>query len=185
MIRIVLYLVVSAQLFGCSAQDMRPFPRIPAALSTSESLWQVRIEHWRKERFSGLLALRKAGEDIGVVLLDSTGIKLMEAVVSRDRAPRIIYAMHAIREHNLPDYLCRSLQRIFHVEPDGQPCSRAWLYSLCRYALTSEHGIKRAGYGPVVLWKVDFFTDSSNADPMVRSIRYSSWPGPKLKLELL
>ena len=183
--RLLFSVLLLITIAACSVKEMPPFPEMRRTLADRESLWQMRLEHRGRERFSGILALRSEENNIRMVLLDSTGIKLMEAVVGGNHKFEVVYAMKIVQDHNLPEYLCRSLEKIFLETPDELPCSGGWLYRLCRYAVSDGHGRKRASWGPIPLWKVDFLVDTSHPLTMKRAVLDSPWPGPKLILDML
>ena len=80
-----------------------------------ESLWKLTIEQWGTERFTGLLAVRTIGPDFHLVLLDATGIKLLETTISNGSDVSVVFALKAVRDRGLPEYLTRSTSRIFET----------------------------------------------------------------------
>lgn len=128
---------------------------------TGESqLMNIRIERWGTTRFSGLIAMQERGNAIYYVLLDATGVKLMEALVKEDGNHELVRAHGALKDTRLPEFLSESLQKIYLIEPDTLPCSRTLLLSLCKEKSEDNQWHKYAQAGPFSLWLVDYYAEN-------------------------
>lgn len=124
---------------------------------TGESqLMNIRIMRWGVTRFSGLIALQERGNAIYYVLLDATGVKLVEALVRKDGNHELIHAHGALKDTHLPKFLSESLQKIYLLEPDTLPCSRTLLLWFCKKKSENNQWHKYVQAGPFSLWSVDF-----------------------------
>ncbi|MEN8140719.1 MAG: hypothetical protein ABFR97_05780 [Thermodesulfobacteriota bacterium] len=125
-----------------------------APASGQPQLMNIRIERWGTTRFSGLIALQERGASLYYVLLDATGLKLMEALVNGDGTYALIRAHGALKETVLPELLSESLHKIYLLEPDRRPCSRNLLLALCQKEAEKNGWRKYAALGPLTLWSV-------------------------------
>ncbi|MCJ7600553.1 MAG: hypothetical protein MUO63_03515 [Desulfobulbaceae bacterium] len=129
-------------------------------------LMNIRIERWGTTRFSGLIALQERGSGIFYVLLDATGVKLMEALVKEDGNHELVRAHGSLKDMQLPEFLSESLQKIYLIEPDTLPCSRTLLLWFCMEKSEDNRWHKYAQAGPFSLWSVDYYAES----------HYTKWP---------
>ncbi len=141
-------------LSGCSAVGMHAQDRrLPA---TTDSLWEVRIHQWGKERFVGLLAMSSEDKGMRVALLDPTGIKLLEAEFDRAGSVRGMSALAAVENKGLPDFLTSSLQKIFYGSGEISSCSGGVFLRLCYEQTGDKETRKRSLFGPIPIWSVDY-----------------------------
>jgi len=144
-------------------------------------LMKIRIKQWGNTRFSGLLVLQKHSADVYYILLDATGVKLLEARVEKNGDYEIIRASGPIKDTQMPNFLAKSLQRIYLIEPDTAPCSRNMLLWLCIEESSDRHIIKYAQAGPFTTWSVDYKYDNNSTDWHEASMSIP-WLGVKLIL---
>lgn len=144
-------------------------------------LFTVSIIQWGDLQFSGLLALQHRQDGLYYVVIDATGIKLIEAVVSLSGDHRLIHAVGSLKTSQLPNYLSTSLRRIYLLEPLQSPCSQELLLSFCRERL-KEHGWRKyVESGPFTVWEVcKSGMRSENEDSVVYS---QPWLGVRIILE--
>ena len=121
---------------------------------SSARLLQIRIERWGEVRFSGLLALRQRGEGLYYILLDATGVKLLEVAVDGAGEYRLIHAKGGLQDSALGGFLAEVLIRTYGQEPATLPCAGTWLYQLCREENTGNGWRKYGQVGPLQLWQV-------------------------------
>lgn len=144
-------------------------------------LMKIRIRQWGNTRFSGLLVLQNHSTEVYYILLDATGVKLLEARVEKNGDYEIIRASGPVKDTQMPDFLAKSLQRIYLIEPDTAPCSRNMLLWLCLEESADRHMIKYARAGPFTLWSVDYKYDNNSTDWLEVSMSLP-WFGVKLTL---
>ena len=150
-------------------------------INNETQLLKIRIKQWGNTRFSGLLVLQKHSSEIYYILLDATGVKLLEARLEKKGNYEIIRASGPIKNTQLPDFLAKSLHKIYFIEPDTEPCSRNMLLWLCMEESADRHIIKYAKAGPFTLWSVDYKYDSNSTDWLEVSMS-KQWLGIKLIL---
>jgi hypothetical protein len=149
-----------------------------------EYLWKLTIEKWGSERFTGLLAVRTLSPDFHLVLLDATGIKLLETVISNKSDVRVVSAVKAMRDRGLPEYLSRSISRIFHTMSGDVHCSRHGFIRICKKKPASDRERKEARFGPFLIWCVDYFYSEDVAEGFAGAVLREPWKRSKLTLEL-
>lgn len=180
-----LFLISMIQLIsGCSTNRIpehadQYFPGV------KESVWKLTLEQWGTERFTGLLAVRAIGHDLHLVLLDATGIKLLEATKPDGEDIRVISAVKAVRDHSLPQYLSRSSSRIFGDTSNNVHCLRHGFIRICKKKIASDVKIKEACFGPFSVWSVDYFYGRDVSKGFVRAVLKEPWRHSRLTLELL
>ncbi|MBW1671367.1 MAG: hypothetical protein JRJ43_09735 [Deltaproteobacteria bacterium] len=153
-------------------------------LYVDESLWKLTIEKWGSERFTGLLAVRTLGPDFHLVLLDATGIKLLETTMSNKSDVRVVFALKPARDHGLPEYLSRSTSRIFDTMSGNDNCSRHGFIKICKKKPASDMERKEARFGPFLLWSVDYFYGNDVSEGFAGAVLREPWKRSKLTLEL-
>lgn len=145
--------------FMCTACSLPiKYNNIPESeVGTGDSqIMNIRIERWGTTRFSGLIGLQQRGNGIYYVLLDATGVKLLEALVKEDGNHELIRAHGSLKDTQLPDFLSKSLQKIYLLEPEVIPCSRTLLLRFCKEKSEDNGWFKYAELGPFSLWAVSY-----------------------------
>ena len=183
MIRWILLILIIQFISGCSINKIpeyndQHFPYV------EESLWKLTIEKWGTERFTGLLAVRTLGPDFHLVLLDATGIKLLETAMSDGSDVRVVSALKAVRDRGLPEYLSRSTSRIFDTMSDDVNCSRHGFIRICKKKPALDVERKEARFGPFLIWSVDYFFSKDVTEGFVCAVLQEPWRRSKLTLEL-
>lgn len=114
----------------------------------------LRVERWDTLRFSGLLGLRARGAGLYYVLLDATGVKLIEAEVAADGSHRLLRVSGPLQKSEFAPFLSEALARIYLQEPGHPPCAGSWLYRICREE-NGQGGTRKYGQaGPFEVWRV-------------------------------
>ena len=144
-------------------------------------LMKIRIKQWGNTRFSGLLVLQKHSAEIYYILLDATGVKLIEARVKKNGDYEIIRVSVPVKDTQMSNFLAKSLQRIYLIEPDTAPCSRNMFLWLCLEKSADQNMIKYARAGPFTTWSVDYKYDSNSTSWHEASMSIP-WLGVKLIL---
>ena len=164
MMRWISLILIIQFISGCSINKI-PEHADQHFLYVDESLWKLTIEKWGTERFTGLLALKTLGPDFHLVLLDATGIKLLEITISNGSDVRVVFALKPIRDRGLPEYLSKSTSRIFDTMSD-------------------DVERKEARFGPFLVWSVDYFYSKDTSEGFVCAVLQEPWRRSKLTLEL-
>lgn len=168
---------------GCALPTSRLDNSFPANIQ-SEALLRLTIERFGKERFSGLLLLRLEPGGINYVLLDASGIKLLEARVDAFGGSEIIRALGPLKEHRLPGLLAQALSRIYGFQPAGQPCGRNLFMTLCLEQTADKVLVKKAAIGGMVLWTV-IYGDEQARGGWNKMSYANGWQGVRLMLTAL
>ncbi len=118
---------------------------------SSARLLNIRIERWGTQKFSGLLGLQNGAGGLYYVLLDATGVKLLEGQLSAGENNHSVSGV--LKESGIADFLVESLERIFLFEPSQRPCSRNWLLQICSKKMKESRWLKSFFVGPFTLWQ--------------------------------
>lgn len=183
--RILLFIVVLSQIYGCAA-SLKPYPASSELVTDGQSLWTARIGRGDSQLFAGLLALNKKGEELGAVLLDSTGIKLLEEKILATGDVEVVSSMAAVRNKRLGPFLGEGLFRLFfnHQGMNNEPCRQDGLFELCFGIDDEEHLVIFKRLGPFVLWSGDYSINSYDSGSELTGARLNSgWLTPYLHLE--
>ncbi len=183
MIRWILLILIIQFISGCSINKI-PEHVDQHFLYVEESLWKLTIEKWGTERFTGLLAVRTLGPDFHLVLLDATGIKLLETAMSDGSDVRVVAALKAVRDRGLPEYLSRSTSRIFETISGDVHCFRHGFIRICKKKPALDVERKEARFGLFLLWSVDYFYSKDVSEGFVCAVLREPWRRSKLTLEL-
>jgi len=147
----------------------------------ASTLYNIRIVRWGDLQFSGLLVLQYRQDGLYYVVLDATGVKLIEAEVTLSDDHRLIRALGPLKKSQLPRYLSISLKRIYLLEPLQSPCSHEFMLSFCRERLQERGWRKYVESGPFTVWEVSKNgMDGDKEDLIVYS---QPWLGMKVVLE--
>jgi hypothetical protein len=144
-------------------------------------LLTLRLERWDDLQFSGLLGLRVEAAGLYYVLLDATGIKLLEAEVTVDGRSDAGRLSGPLKNSSLGPFLAEALARIYLQEPVQMPCAGSWQYRLCREE-SGEQGLRKYGQaGMFRVWEVSARqTPGAGLDAVVYR---QPWLGLKLMLD--
>lgn len=183
--KVLLLTVILSLACGC-APSLRFYPGHQELFPDGQTLWEVRIGRGDSQLLAGLLALNKKGEKLEAVLLDSTGIKLLEEKVYSSGAVEVVAALPPLRNKRLGPFLGEGLFRLFFM-PDGlndQGCRRDGLVALCFGAESEEHLVKLQRLGPFVLWSGDYFINYDESDRVIAGARLNGgWLTPYLQIQ--
>lgn len=119
---------------GCALPARPPETAWQEQVVRPGELWRLTISQGEEQKFAGLLGTRFENDGLHYVLLDGTGITLLEARLDAAGERQTLRELGVFEGHRLPDFLGTSLYRIFLLEPDGSPCGRNFLLRLCRRA---------------------------------------------------
>lgn len=183
--KIFLVLLVLTLTSGCGA-NLKSYPAEQQLLPAGPTLWEVRIGRHSSQFFAGLLALNKKNAVLEAVLLDSTGIKLVEEKILSTGEVQVISVLPALRNSRLSKLLGEGLARLFFNRQDAgtDPCRREGLLELCFGTKEDGSLVKFRRIGPFVLWSGDYFINNHDSKPVVTGARLNGgWLTPYLQLE--
>ncbi|MGB3223346.1 MAG: hypothetical protein WBB23_11145 [Desulforhopalus sp.] len=150
---LILYSLLCLVLTSCSLPIATVLDEPLRSEGKSARLLNIRIERWEELRFSGLLALQEQEDGLRYVLLDATGVKLLEGLAKTDGKHIMIRAGGALKDAGLNEFLSEALARLYLYLPEQLPCSRSWLLRLCCLQDSENKWSKSAYVGPVRLWQ--------------------------------
>lgn len=183
--RLFMGLVCVALLSGCGAR-LAPPPSGLELLPAEPSLWKLSLERRGRPLYAGLLLLSRTQEGGRLVLLDATGIKLLEELVASDGEVTGIRALRPVADRGLPVFLGRSIHRLFlSGEPaPGESCLAQASGELCLGLDEAAGLVKIRRWGPFVLWQAAY--SINNEGPVRRALEArldGGWFAPEVKLE--
>lgn len=179
-------LLLALLLGGCAAEllpTQASWPELPA----ESSLWTLALKRGGEPLYTGLLLLNRDETGVGMVLLDPTGIKLLEGQVLTGGGLSGVKALRPVAERGLPDFLGQAVQHLFLETPPpvGASCRTVERGSLCQ-GLNQAGGLARVRrWGPFVVWRADYSTDNEGAGSKLTGARLGQgWLSPEVALEL-
>lgn len=161
---IVLYIASIIFFTSCSMPVTKTINILQSFPEDSPQLKKITIRSFGTEKFSGLLGLMKQQHGLYYILLDATGIKLLEAEIKNDGEYIIKNGVKKLTDSSLPGILAQSLRRIYIVEPAELPCSTHFFQKLCRKQLNDDTWVKYSDNGPFTHWVVHF---EGISDPLI------------------
>jgi len=174
-----------ALLGGCAAA-LRPAAADLSGLSAEPTLWKLALRRGGEPRYTGLLLLSRGEEGVGMVLLDPTGIKLLEGRVKETGEIAEVKALRPVADRGLPDFLGGVVQRLFLLAPPpaGATCRPAGFGQLCQGLNESGQLVRIRSWGPFVLWTADYSINNEMAPPLLTGARLGEgWLAPEVGLE--
>lgn len=146
----------------------------------SAKLLNIRIERGDILRFSGLLGVRENADGLHYVLLDATGVKLLEVEVAGDGSHNLLRGGGPLKGSDLAPFLSLALARIYLQEPQQLPCAGSWFYRLCREESEDKAWCKYGRKGPFKVWKVSGGGTSGQDHDTV--VYHQPWLGVRIQL---
>lgn len=125
---------------------------------SSSQIYTMRIERWDRLLFSGILGLKLQTNGFYYVVLDATGISLLEAQVFEDGSFKVLSGQPKVKESGLPSFLCKALARMYTIQLSELPCSTNGLTSVCKSGKVTQaiqEKTFKARVGLIPLWRVD------------------------------
>jgi len=181
-----LALLCGLLLTGC-ATTLRPPPADLVFLPAEPSLWKLSLRHHDQPLYAGLLALSRGPDgSAGMVLLDPTGIKLLEGRVAAAGEIFAVKALRPVADRGLPAFLGRAVQRLFLgvVPGSGQVCREESPGELCLGLDERDRLVKIRSWGPFVLWGADYSLNNDGEAPLVIGAALDGgWLTPEVRLE--
>jgi hypothetical protein len=177
-------LILAALLSGC-ASHLAPAPAGLELLPAEPTLWKLSLARGDRTLYSGLLLLNRGEAGGRLVLLDSTGIKLLEERVDGGGEVSGTKALRQIADRGLPAFLGRSIYRLFLTAPPerGETCRPQSPGELCLGLDSSGRLVKIRRWGPFVLWEGAY--SINNGEPVRQALEASlgeGWFTPEVRL---
>ena len=164
-------------LAACSVPHIASKPDMDEKEQGSGRLLRIRVERWDTVRFSGLLGLQKNAAGLQYVVLDATGVKLLEVEVTGDGSDKVLRVDGVLKNSDFAPFLSEALARIYLQEVDGIGCIGSWFYRVCREESEDSGWVKYGQAGPFKVWRI-----SAGAD--IKALVYHQpWLGLRIFLE--
>lgn len=154
--------VLCLTLVSCSLPVARSGGGLAGGEEGPATLLHIRIERWGKSLFSGLLALQKREGELYYILLDATGIKLLEVQVQSSGGFRLMSDKNALSHSKLTPVLSKALARVYLTEPQKLPCSRNWYLRFCLREDEGQGWTKEARVWPFKVWQASGSSSGKN-----------------------
>jgi len=145
---------------SCSIPSLRTGDLSNRKDGYSGVFYTINIQRWGELKFSGLLAVKNSGGILHYILLDLTGITLLESagnaagkLQEKARGPLAATAIEG--------FLTSALNRIFFEIPEKLPCSRHGLQELCYRADDGDNWTKIYRIWPFTFWGAAKHTDEN------------------------
>lgn len=150
-------ILITVLLFLTSCSVVAPVDRHLRGVEARDKteMFNIVISRWEKQEYSGLLIIKSSAKGIHYILLDPTGIKLLES--------EIVIVEQVVNEtpggplagRGINKFLTRAIWRIMLQMPDELPCMRNGLSQFC-YTVDPEGGWeKKYKFGPLSIWRAE------------------------------
>lgn len=185
MLRMIILLLLAALFAGC-APALRPFGAPPPSLPAEPTLWTLALRRGGEPLYTGLLLLSRSEAGAGMVLLDPTGIKLLEGQVSEAGQVTGVKALRPVADRGLPDFLGQVVQRLFlrAPPPPSATCRPEGFGQLCQGLDRYGQLVRFRRWGPFVLWSADYSINHEDEPALLTGARLGQgWLTPEVALE--
>lgn len=172
-------------LAGC-ATVLRPAAVDLVQLPNEPTLLKLTLRRGGEPKYTGLLLLSRNGQGTDMVLLDATGIKLLEGRLSESGELCQVKALRPVADRGLPDFLGQAVQRLFQTAPPpvGETCRPEGWGKLCQGLDESGQLVRIRRWGPLPLWAADYSLNNAGASPQLTGARLKQgWMSPEVCLE--
>jgi hypothetical protein len=177
-------LLAALLLSGCASR-LTPPPAGLELLPAEPTLWKMSLRRGERPLYAGLLLLRPEGEGGSLVLLDSTGIKLLAEQVTGDGEVVAVKALRPVADRGLPAFLGRAAHRLFWtgLPAAGETCRPLTPGELCLGLDEGGRLVKIRRWGPFVLWRGGYSINNEGPVPRVVEARLDGgWFTPGIDL---
>ncbi len=140
-------------------------------------IFNITIERFGEKKFSGLLGLKKSESEVRYVLLDASGIKILEAEVKKMGEQKVLHAKGPMQDSKLPDYMGTWLRRIYLLNPVQEPCSSTVLQSFCFRTIEQVGYRKTFRFTSFLMWDVQQSTLETGKNSVVY---FEPWIGVRI-----
>ena len=175
--RLTVILLFCLALCGCTvpshiSRDIKMVTKVDKG-----ELFNMTIERFGETKFSGLLGLQRSESEVHYVLLDASGIKILEAKVVRSGEQKVLHAKGPMQDSELPDYMATWLRRIYLLNPLQEPCSSTMLKSFCFKSMEQAGYRKTFRFTTFLMWDVQQSTLETGKG---RVVYFEPWIGVKI-----
>ncbi len=180
------WVLLSAALLGGCAANLRPSSADLRLPPSEPTLWKLALRRGGEPLYTGLLLLSRDEMGAGVVLLDATGIKLVEGFVSESGVLSGVKALRPVADRGLPKFLGQTVQRLFLAAPppDGETCRPEGWGKLCQGVDASGRLLRIRSWGPLLLWAAEYSLNTEGPEPLLAGARLGQgWLTPEMGLE--
>lgn len=139
---------------GCSlpiAKQHRSVSGFDNGRRVDTSLWSIEIERAGEVEFYGLAAIRNLHTTVDYVLLDATGVTLLEVETTENNGVK--EAKGILKDSILVGLLSDAFTRIFLLKPQSLPCGKNGLLSFC-VEKKPYNNSKEVRFGNLLIWRV-------------------------------
>jgi len=178
--------VLLAIFLGGCATSLHPASVDQVQLPAEPTLWKLALRRGGKPLYTGLLLLSREEQGSTMVLLDATGIKLLEGRLSGSGELTGVKALRPVADRGLPDFLGRAVQRLFFTAPPpvGEVCRPDGWGQLCQGLDESGRLARIRRWGPWALWTADYSVSSEGSAGLLTGARLGQgWLTPEVGLE--
>ncbi len=155
MIRIITLSIILFFLTSCSSIAPPDQQLREQQIVETTKIFNIVIKSWGKQKYSGLLAIRNSLKGIRYILLDPTGIKLLESEIILEEQHLKGPQLGPLAGSSLNKFLSRAFKRIFLEIPDELPCMRRGLARLCYNIDPEGRWEKTYQIWPLMIWRVE------------------------------
>ncbi|MEN8190338.1 MAG: hypothetical protein ABFS19_10860 [Thermodesulfobacteriota bacterium] len=120
----------------------------------SDSLFNLKLFTGKELRFSGLIGLKTTDNGLHCLLLDASGIKLLEGSLDSSGQWKTTFVLAPFEQSGLVSFLALSLRRTYLHFPAEIPCSRSLLNRFCIYQEEQWQKVEQSGV--VTVWQARY-----------------------------
>ncbi|MDP3479562.1 MAG: hypothetical protein Q8R88_07305 [Desulfoprunum sp.] len=156
--------VIFLFLQGCAAGNHPLGPTVLAPTAdSSPAFYTLTLKDTAKVRFNGLLGISAGKDGLHYILLDATGITLIEARIDIQGNVSQQRILGPLQKSGLPGYLAGALRRIFLEQPAPLPCEDHFLLTFCEERQPAGSGRKWLRTWPFTWWSLQYSDEAKNS----------------------
>lgn len=177
MVRLLVMVLCFLALGGCSVPIHITRDIEVTTQAEKSEVKSITIERWGDTKFSGLLGLQRSESEVHYALLDATGIKILEADVTRSGEQKILHAKGSMQDSKLPEYMATWLRRVYLLNPVQEPCSSTILKRFCSRS-NEQAGLRKSfRFTSFLMWDVQ---QSVLETGKARLVYFEPWIGVRI-----
>lgn len=144
-------------------------------------IYNIVIKRWDKLEYSGLLAVKKSHEGLHYILLDPTGVKLLESEIQVQTSESETVAGGVLAHSKLRNFLDTVLQRVYLTYPHKLPCDWNGVLQFCYRKQNRTDWTKITKVWPFVYWEA--LKEVNRGDSQIIFVYNQPWLGVDITLE--